>query len=83
MKDTLNIVQFNCGNSNHKASRPLFDGLDPAKHAVIIIQKPYYREALQNTYCLRNYILSYEANPHTKACFLVSNQIDAGNWSRK
>jgi len=33
----LSIIQYNCGNTNHRLARPLLDSLDPEKHYILAI----------------------------------------------
>ena len=82
MNNKLIIIQYNCGNANHDKVRPLFDSLNPAHHLIIAVQEPFYRKT-GDTYCPRNYTLTYEAGPDTRVCFMVSREVDAACWSRK
>ena len=47
----LTIIQYNCGNANHRFTRPLLDSLDLGKHYIFAIQEPYYNTYIQSIYC--------------------------------
>ena len=76
-------MQYNCRNANHDKARLLFDSLDLAHYLIIAVQEPFFRRRQGDTYCPRNYTLTYEAGPDTRVCFMVSREIDATRWSRK
>ena len=38
----LTIIQYNCGNANHRLARPLLDSLDLKKYHILTIQELYY-----------------------------------------
>jgi len=76
----LIVLQYNCGNSNQKATRPFFDAATPAEHHVIAVQEPGYNSASKTTYCPKGYARAYQADPTTKTCFFVSKQINEAHW---
>ena len=80
---SFSVIQYNCGNANRGACRPFFDSVSPAEHQVLAIQEPSYNRFTKSTYCPRNFILTYNAAPTTKVCFMVSRSIDAGHWKRQ
>jgi len=63
---SLNIIQYNCGNSNGSRSRPLFDGMDPNKIAIIAVQEPGINKN-GNTYCPANFTLTMEPASSNKS----------------
>lgn len=67
--DRLTIIQHNVGNSNAKATRPLYDSL--IYPTLLAIQEPAYNKLTRSTYCPRLYELAYEAQPGTKVCFMI------------
>jgi exonuclease III len=77
----LTIVQYNCGHSNYRSTRPLFDCLDPEEYQIIALQEPAYNKQTRKTYQPKGYYLLYEPNPATRTCFLVSQHIDTQAWS--
>jgi hypothetical protein len=77
----LSIIQYNCGNTNHRLARPLLDSLDPEKHHVLAIQEPYYNAYTQSTYCPRGFQLLYEPKAATRVCFMISKAISLSSWS--
>lgn len=79
----ITIIQYNCGNSNHKATRPFFEAISPKSHQVIAVQEPAYNWQTGATFCPKGYTLSYESHPTTKVGFMVSREISAAHWSRK
>jgi exonuclease III len=83
MDGTISIMQYNCGQANYRATRPLLDAVSPATHAVLAIQEPAYSKRTCTTYCPVGYNLAYEDNPKTRVCFMVSKQIHVSNWSHQ
>jgi reverse transcriptase-like protein/retrotransposon-encoded endonuclease len=79
----LTILQFNCGNSNHKATRPFFEAASPQSHQVIAIQEPAFNKQTGLTYCPKGYTLSYESHPTTRVGFMISKEVGVAQWSRK
>jgi hypothetical protein len=80
MSKDLKIIQFNCGNSNGKATRAFFDSVEHAP--ILAIQEPGYSPYTKSTYCPRPYELAYEALPATKVCFMVRRDIGDAQWRR-
>ncbi len=76
-KDIL-IIQFNCGQANYNTLRPIFNALEPAKRLLLIIQEPALNKLTGSTYCPRGFKLVYEANPATRVCFMVSEELGTG-----
>src|SRR6266705_2303488 len=56
----LTIIQYNCGNANHRLARPLLNSLDPGKHHILAIQEPYYNTYTKSTYCPQGFQLLYD-----------------------
>jgi hypothetical protein len=83
MDGTISIMQYNCGQANYRATRPLLDAVSPATHAVLAIQEPAYSKRTCTTYCPAGYNLAYEACPETRVRFMVSKQIHVSNWSHQ
>jgi hypothetical protein len=79
----IGILQFNCGLANHSASRPIFDGVAPANHQLLIIQEPQFRTRNSGTYCPPGYTLIMEPSPTVKICFMISKAICPSQWSSK
>ena len=80
MKD-LQILQYNCGNANHKGTRPFFDSLDPRIHPIIAIQEPMVTERSKTTYCPKNYRLSRAVSPATRVVFLIHDKLPLTTWT--
>jgi Reverse transcriptase (RNA-dependent DNA polymerase)/Endonuclease-reverse transcriptase len=80
MDHSLTIVQYNCGNSNGKATRALFDSFEAP--AVIAIQEPGWNKMTKSTTCPRRYQLAYEARPETRVCFMIRRDIGEAHWRR-
>ncbi len=76
----ISIIQFNCGQTNYATSRPIFDALEPANRALLAIQEPAFSKLTNSTYCPRGFKLVYEANPATRVCFMVSEELGTGQW---
>ena len=68
----LTIVQYNCGHSNYKATRPLFDSFDPEEHLIIALQEPAYNKQTRKTYKPKKYYLLYKPDLATYIYFLIS-----------
>jgi Reverse transcriptase (RNA-dependent DNA polymerase)/Endonuclease-reverse transcriptase len=79
----INILQFNCGNSNNKSARPIFDSVSPARHVLLAIQEPAFSSHTRTTYCPGAYTLACENDPTTKVCFMVDRNLDLAQWSYK
>ena len=77
----LEIVQFNCGHSNARASRALFDSFE--RPQVIAVQEPGFNRYTGSTYCPKPYELAYEADQSTRVCFMVRRDVGAAQWKRK
>jgi hypothetical protein len=77
----LTIVQYNCGHSNYRTTRPLFDSLDPEEHQIIALQEPAYNKKTHKTYQSKGYYLLYEPDPAARVCFLISQHINIQAWS--
>src|SRR5437764_5979671 len=77
----IEIIQFNCGRSNHKITRPFLDAAAPETQIVLAIQEPAYNNRTKTTYCPRGYALAFDADPMTKVCFMVSRSLHASQWS--
>ena len=77
LKD-ISIIQFNCGQANYNTSRLIFDTLEPAKRLLLIIQEPALNKLTGSMYCTRGFKLIYEANPATRVCFMVSEELGTG-----
>ena len=81
MRNKTTIVQYNCGHSNGKATRALFDSFeDPA---ILAIQEPGYNNYTKSTYCPKPYQLAYEARPETRVCFMIRRDVGESQWKRK
>ena len=80
MQRDISIIQFNCGQANYNTSRPIFDALEPAKRQLLVIQEPALNKHTGTTYCPRGFKLIYEANPATRVCFMVSEELGTGQW---
>lgn len=81
MSNNLDIIQYNCGNSNYKATRTFFDAI-PRTIQIIALQEPYYSNGTKTTYCPRAFNLSYERKSSTKTAFLINKKIQISSWSR-
>jgi endonuclease/exonuclease/phosphatase family metal-dependent hydrolase len=79
MKD-IQIIQYNCGNANHKAARPFFDAAAPARHQILAVQEPAYTPYNRATYCPKGYHLASTNTPLTRVCFMISNEIPISDW---
>jgi len=79
----LTILQYNCGNANHRKVQPWFDAVSQTTHQVLAIQEPGYNKLSQSTYCPKGFILLYKALPTTRVCFIVSREVNAAYWSYK
>ena len=79
----ISIIQFNCGQANHKSSRPIFDALEPEKRLVLAIQEPAFNKFTESTYCPRGFKLIYDAKPTTRVCFLISEELGIDQWRYK
>src|SRR5450756_1026553 len=79
----INILQFNCGNSNNKSTRPIFDAVSPARHLLLAIQEPAFNSYSKTTYCPRAYTLVCEDDPTTKVCFIIDRNMDLSQWKYK
>jgi hypothetical protein len=79
MRD-IRIIQYNCGNANHKAVRPFFDAAAPARHQILAVQEPAYTPHNRATYCPKGYYLASTNTPLTKVCFMISNTIPTQEW---
>jgi len=77
LKDIL-IIQFNCGQANYNTLRLIFDALEPAKRLLLIIQELALNKLTGSTYYPRGFKLIYEANPATRVCFIVSEELGTG-----
>ena len=67
------IIQYNCGRTNHQKARPLFDSFETP--LVIAVQEPAYDKKTGRTYCPRPYELAYEAGPTTRVTFIVKRTL--------
>ena len=76
----ISIIQFNCGQTNYRTSRPIFDALESANRTLLAIQEPAFSKVTSSTYCPRGFKLVYEANPATRVCFMVSENVEVGHW---
>ena len=81
MNHKLTIIQYNCGHTNAKASRPLFDSLT-VPH-VLAIQEPAYNRLTKSTYCPKPYELAYEAYPEIRVCFMIRRDVGVAQWRRR
>lgn len=77
----LSILQYNCGNSNHRKARHWFDAASPAEHQILAIQEPYFNRFTRTTYCPSGFALLYEPQETTRTCFMVSKQLNPSHWS--
>ena len=75
------ILQYNCGNANHKSARPFFDRLDPDAHHIVAVQEPYFNTRTNSTYCPPGYHLAYRPDASTRVCFMVSRALGIESWS--
>ncbi len=80
MLDTR-ILQFNCGLTNYRATRPVLDAANPSTHQVLAIQEQAFNRATESTYCPRGFILGSDNDPASKVCFMVSKKIPSHTWS--
>ena len=76
----LNIIQYNCGNANGRATRPFFDSLDPREFPIIAVQEPMITEAMGTTYCPKNYRLSRAVQPGVRVVFMMHEAIELTKW---
>src|ERR1700761_3895222 len=76
----IQIVQYNCGNSNGGATRALFDSF--TQPLIIAIQEPGYNKYTRSTYCPKPYQLAYEAAPTTGVCFMIRRDVPESHWRR-
>jgi hypothetical protein len=74
MDGTISIMQYNCGQANYRATRPLLDAVSPATHAVLAIQEPAYSKRTCTTYCPVEYNLAYEASPQTRSALWLASK---------
>ena len=47
---------------------------------LLAVQEPAFSELTSSTYCPRGFKLVYEANPATRVCFMVSDQLGTDQW---
>ena len=80
MSHNLTIIQYNCGNSNYKVTRPFFDAAICEKQQVLVIQEPYFNKRTKSTYCPLGYHLLMRAADSTKICFMVSQNLRLEDW---
>jgi hypothetical protein len=81
MNKKLIIIQYNCGHTNARASRALFDSF---KHPqVLAIQELGFNRYTNSTYCPKPYELAYDAKPGTRVCFMIRRDIGAAQWRRR
>lgn len=76
----IKIIQYNCGNTNHKATRPFFDGIEPEDFQIIAVQEPAYMPHNKATYCPKGFHLASTNTPTTRACFMVSKTVPIQDW---
>lgn len=76
----LEVVQYNCGNSNGQATRALFDSF--TQPLILVIQEPGWNRYTKSTYCPKLYQLAYEATPETKVCFMIRRDAGVTQWNR-
>src|SRR6185369_4483539 len=76
----IGILQFNCGKSNYKSTRPILDAVTPAKHLLLAIQEPGFNNYNRSTYCPKPYTLACADDPTTKVCFMIDRNLDLGCW---
>ncbi len=76
----LRILQYNCGQANYGATRPVLDGAAPAQHTVLAIQEPAYNRLTKTTYCPKGYTLAAHNSPSTRVCFMVSKLMPIQDW---
>ena len=72
------IIQFNYGQANYNTLRPIFNALEPEKRLLLTIQEPALNKHTGTTYYPRGFKLIYEANPVTRVCFIVSEELGTG-----
>ena len=77
----LTIIQYNCGNANHRLARPFFDSLDPGQHHIVAVQEPYFNTRTKSTYVPPGYHLVYHPEAPTRVCVMVSKQLDVRLWA--
>lgn len=75
------ILQFNCELANYKATKPIFDAVDPNIHQVLAIQKQVFNRVTEFTYCFWGYSLTSDNNSAFKVCFMISKKVSAHIWS--
>ena len=80
MSRKTTIIQYNCGNSNGRASRALFDSFEAP--LILAIQEPLYNRHTKLTYCPAKYQLAYDAKPETRVCFMVRRDAGEEHWRR-
>jgi hypothetical protein len=77
----LNIIQYNCGHSNYKATKGFFDSINPSRITVLAIQEPYINETTKKTYCPKGFELAIEPSVFSKVCFMISKNIPQDKWT--
>lgn len=81
MLGNLNIVQFNCGKSNGKKSRALFDSLSGDEFPILAIQEPGLYGSPGHTYVPRNYGLARPVGEGRRVAFMVYKGLAATEWA--
>lgn len=81
MEHRSTLVQYNCGHSNGRATKALFDSF--TQPIVIAVQEPGYNKHTKSTYCPKPYQLAYEATPDTRVCFMIKRDIGESQWKRR
>lgn len=74
------IIQYNCGHTNARSSRPFFDSL--SQPLIVAVQEPGYNRWTRSTYCPKPYELAYEALPETRVCFMIRRDLGPARWRR-
>jgi len=74
------ILQFNCGLTNYKATKLILDAADLNTHQVMAIQKQTFNRHTDFTYCLWGYCLADSSDAVFKVCFMISRKISVHTW---
>lgn len=80
---SFGIIQYNCGNANHRSARPLFDAATTTEYPLLAIQEPYFNERSRTTYCPRAYTPIHDGTLQAKVCFMISRTMPLDTWQFK
>lgn len=80
-RPTVEIVQYNCYNTNYNKARSLIDRFNLKVQKIIALQKPMEKKG--TTYCPPGYKLAFEERKDrraTKMAIYVGLEVAAGTW---